>query len=181
MALGCYWFWLRKWRRPLWKHFNSRMTWHLLIYVHCLRVGHLGHVCTCVCFRRGWGEWVIVIFSVRGDRANLICGAHHCLQSTANKADSYPPEELFVCSRTPAFCVLSALTDRDDWILLFRANYHSTRPQFYNAPLQTLFPQAIPMPSITKTEKVFHVKMEWIAFPQANWKAETLFLFLSHL
>lgn len=136
MALGCYWFWLRMWRRPLWKRFNSRMTWHLLIYVHCLRVGHLGRVCTCVCFRGGWGEWVIVIFSVRGDRANLICGAHHCLQSTANKADSYPPEELAcLCVRERRLFVCSAL-----WLTGMIGFCCSVRITIQHAPNSTTLP-----------------------------------------
>lgn len=89
-----------------------------------------------VCFRGGWGEWVIVVFSVRGDRANLICGAHHCLQSTANKADSYPPEELAcLCVGERRLFVCSAL-----WLTGMIGFCCSLRITIQHAPNSTTLP-----------------------------------------
>lgn len=110
-----------------------------MTFAYLCSLGHLGHVCVCVCFRGGRGGWVIVIFSVRGDRANLICSAHHCLQSTANKADSYPFEDrACLCVWARQLFVCSAL-----WLTGMIGFCCSVRITIQHAPISTTLPHKL--------------------------------------
>lgn len=43
-------------------------------------------------------------------------------------------KQIHIRQESTASCVLSVLSDRDDWILLFSANYHPTRPHSTTFP-----------------------------------------------
>lgn len=127
----------------------------------------------------GRGGWVMVIFSVRGDRANLICGMHHCLQSTANKADSYPAEEhACLCGRERQLFVYSAL-----WLTRMIGFCCSMRITIQHTPNSTTIslPSGHPDALNHKNRKGLSCKNGVDSIPSGKLKGRDAFLFLSHL
>ncbi len=125
------------------------------------------------------GEWLIVIFSVRGDRLNLICGMHHCLQSTANKADSYPPEEhACLCGRERLLFVCSAL-----WLTRMIGFCCSVWITIQHTPNSTTnsLPSGHPNALNHKNRKGLSCKNGVDSIPSGKLKGRDAFLFLSHL
>lgn len=162
---------------------NSRTTWHLLICVHCLRVGRLGHVCACVCFG-GVSRWVgNSYFSLSEETGRILSTACTIVFNRPRiKQIHIHPKSTHVCVDENGGFLCAQRFDWPGWLdFAVPCELPSNTPPILQRSPTNSLPSGHPDALNHKNRKGLSCKNGVDSIPSGKLKGRDAFLFLSHL